>query len=294
MRVGVQLPDGLKRKAIEICDELEGDIILSGEHCFGACDIDLNLLKEVDIVYHFAHTKILDLEKVVYVPYFIDYNVEKICEILSNLKERRIALISTAQYCHKLTAIKEKLEMIGYSVELRKGRRTELPGQVLGCDYSAIKNSEAEAIVFVGDGIFHAKGAAIYSGKKVYALNPLNFELIEVGGADFLKERFLLISKCVGLKKLGIIVSSKPGQKRLKLAEEVQKKAKERGMKSLIVYFGDITPEKLENLPFEFYVNTACPRISYDDYRRFKIPIITPQEFDILLGIKKDLELDEI
>uniref|UniRef100_A0A7J2TGD7 2-(3-amino-3-carboxypropyl)histidine synthase n=1 Tax=Archaeoglobus fulgidus TaxID=2234 RepID=A0A7J2TGD7_ARCFL len=292
MRVGIQLPDGLKRKAIEICEEFD-DAILSGEHCFGACDVDLNLLNDVDVLYHFAHTRILGLEKVVYVPYFIDYDAEKVCEVISRLKEKSIALISTAQYCHKLSAIKECLEKMGFRIELNKGKRAELPGQVLGCDYSAIRNSKAEAVVFIGDGIFHAKGAAIYSGKKVYALNPMNLELLEIDARDFIRERFSLVSRCVGLEKLGIIVSSKPGQKRLKLAEEIRRKAKERRMKAVIIYFWDVTPEKLENLPFEFYVNTACPRISYDDFRRFKRPVITPQEFDLLMGIKKDLELDE-
>ncbi|MEM4472825.1 MAG: diphthamide biosynthesis enzyme Dph2 [Archaeoglobaceae archaeon] len=292
MRIGVQLPDGLKKKAIEICEEL-GDVILSGEHCFGACDIDLNLLNEVDVIFHYAHTKLLDLERIVYIPYFIDYDVEKVCEILLNLRERNVALISTVQYCKRLPEIKEKLEKNGFLVELKKGRRTEFLGQVLGCDYSAIRDSKAEAVIFIGDGIFHAKGAAVYSKKKVYALNPITLEIVEVKVEDFIRERFFQISRCVGLKNLGIIVSSKPGQKRIKLAEDIRKKAKERGLIAIIVYFGDITPEKLENLPFDFYVNTACPRISYDDYKRFSKPIITPQEFEVLIGLKEEIEMDE-
>ncbi|MEM2572649.1 MAG: diphthamide synthesis protein, partial [Archaeoglobaceae archaeon] len=97
-----------------------------------------------------------------------------------------------------------------------------------------------------------------------------------------------------GLKNLGILVSTKPGQKRLRLAEKIREKALKKGLKAIIVYIGEITPEKLENLPFDFYVNTACPRISYDDYKRFKMPIITPQEFEVLIGERKDLAIDEI
>ncbi|MCS7118492.1 MAG: diphthamide biosynthesis enzyme Dph2 [Archaeoglobaceae archaeon] len=293
MRIGVQLPDGLKKRAIEICEKL-GDVILSGESCFGACDIDFDLLEDVDILYHYAHTSILKIEKVVYVPYFLDYDVKKICESLKKLKEKRIALISTAQYCHKLPEIKENLEKFGFNVELKKGKRSEYLGLVVGCDYSVIKDSKAEAIVFIGDGIFHAKGAVIYSGRRVYALNPFNFELIEVKVEDFIRERYIQISRCVGLKNLGILVSTKPGQKRLKIAEEIKRKAKEYGLRAIVVYISEITPEKLENLPFDFYVNTACPRVSYDDYIRFKRPIITPQEFDFLLGLKNYLEIDEI
>lgn len=294
MRIGVQLPDGLKKKAIEICEKL-GDVLLSGESCFGACDIDLALLKDVDVLYHYAHTKILNIEKVVYVPFYIDYETEKVVEKLKEIKERKIALISTAQYCHKLPELKEKLEKAGFSVELKKGSsRVEMLGQVLGCDYSALKNSEADAVVFVGDGIFHPKGALIYTWKKVYSINPLNLELQEINAQEFIKERYFLISKCVGLRNLGILVSTKPGQKRLRLAEKIKEKAIKHGLKAIIVYIGDITPEKLENLPFEFYVNTACPRISYEDYKRFKSPIITPQEFEILIGERSDLTVDEI
>ncbi len=294
MRIGVQLPDGLKRRAIEICEKL-GSFMLSGETCFGACDIDLALLEDVDVLYHYAHTKLLDFEKVVYVPFYVDYEVEKVAEKLEEIKERNIALISTAQYCHKLPELKEVLEKRGFSVELKKGSsRVEMPGQVLGCNYSSLRDARADAIVFVGDGIFHARGALLYTGKKVYSINPLSFELQEIHVKDFLRERYFLISKCVGLKNLGILVSTKKGQKRLKLAEKIREKAIEHGLKAIIVYIGEITPEKLENLPFEFYVNTACPRISYDDYKRFRMPIITPQEFDVLIGERKDLLVDEI
>ncbi|MEM0022088.1 MAG: diphthamide biosynthesis enzyme Dph2 [Archaeoglobaceae archaeon] len=294
MRIGVQLPDGLKRKAIEICEKFE-NIVLSGESCFGACDIDLALLNDVDVLYHYAHTKLLNIEKVVYIPFYIDYDTEKVAERLKEIKEQKIALISTAQYCHKLPELKKSLERRGFFVELKKGNsRVEMPGQVLGCNYTALKNTEADAVVFVGDGVFHARGALLYTGKKVYSINPLNFELKEINAQEFTRERYFLISRCVGLKNLGILVSTKPGQKRLRLAEKIREKALKKGLKAIIVYIGEITPEKLENLPFDFYVNTACPRISYDDYKRFKMPIITPQEFEVLIGERKDLAIDEI
>lgn len=295
MRVGVQLPDGLKRKAFEICSELGSDVILSGESCFGACDLDLSLLADVDILYHYAHTEILKFGRVVYVPYFVDYDVERVVETIKIIPERYIGIISTAQYCQKLPEVKELLEASGFVVELRKGsERVKYAGQVLGCNYSALKDCKADAVVFVGDGLFHAVGASFYSRKKVYAVNPLNYELEVVQSEGFLKERYLQISRCKGLEKVGILVSTKPGQKRLKLAEELRKKALEREMKVLIVYINEITPEKLMNLPFEFYVNTACPRISYDDYRRFEKPILTPAEFEYLLGLREGIELDEI
>ncbi len=295
VRIGVQLPEGLKKRAFEICEDLGLDVILSGESCYGACDLDLSLLADVDILYHYAHTEILKFGRVVYIPYFLDYNVEKVVERIKGIPEREIALIATLQYCHKLSELKEVLEDSGFKVELKKGsERVKFPGQVLGCNYSALRDCKASTVVFVGDGTFHAIGASIYSRKRVYAVNPVNFDLINIDTSDFIKTRYLQVSRCVGLSRVGILVSTKPGQKRLNLAFSLKKLALESGMKALIVYIGDITPEKLMNLPFDFYVNTGCPRISYDDYQKFDRPIITPQEFEYLLNLRKEIGLDEI
>lgn len=295
MRIGLQLPDGLKKKAFEICESLGSDVILSGESCFGACDIDLNLLADVDVLYHYAHTEILKLERIIYISYFVDYDVERVANTIKRIPERNIALVATVQYCHKLPELKSLLESAGFSVELKKGsERVKYPGQILGCNYTALRDSRADAVVFVGDGLFHAIGASFYGGKKVYAVNPFSFELFEVDLGDFIRQRYLQLSRCIDQTRVGILVSTKPGQKRLNLAERLRREALNRGLKALIVYIGDITPEKLINLPFDFYVNTACPRISYDDYRRFEKPIITPSEFEYLLNLRKEIEMDEI
>ena len=44
------------------------------------------------------------------------------------------------------------------------------------------------------------------------------------------------------------------------------------------------------------FVSTACPRIAIDDYMQYEIPIITPVELDVVLGLKKweDYSFDEI
>ncbi|MFW5936213.1 MAG: diphthamide synthesis protein, partial [Candidatus Hadarchaeota archaeon] len=96
--VGIQLPDGLKFRCSEIIDRIEErgyQVILSGSGTYGACDIDANLLDAVDVLLHFGHTQILELDRVIYIPYFIDYDVNTY-DI--DIPERNIALIATAQY----------------------------------------------------------------------------------------------------------------------------------------------------------------------------------------------------
>lgn len=57
--VCIQLPDGLKPKAVEISNYLEkktnSEILIWADTCFGACDIPN--LKDVDLLIHFGHSK---------------------------------------------------------------------------------------------------------------------------------------------------------------------------------------------------------------------------------------------
>ncbi|HIP63332.1 MAG TPA: diphthamide biosynthesis enzyme Dph2 [Archaeoglobus profundus] len=296
-RIGIQLPNGLKHLSNDISTYFEEkgyEVIISGSGCYGACDIDLDLLKEVDALLHFVHTPIFEFKNVIYVPYVVDYDVNDIRKII-NIKGRSIALIASTQYAWKLNEVKKVLEEMGYKVELKKGsKRIKLPGQVLGCDYSVLKDSKAEAILFIGDGMFHPIGAALYSRKKVYMYSPLEKKFEEVKVDNFLKKRMIIVSKAMNGEKGAILVSKKVGQKRLKLALKLKKKAKEMGKHVDILYLDDITPEKLSNFLYDYYVNTACPRISYDDVDIFDTPILTPQEFEILIGSRNwdEYEID--
>jgi len=293
--VGIQLPNGLKYWSSEIAEKIENDgfeVILSASPTFGACDVDISLLQDVDVLLHFAHEPIFELDKVIYVPYRVDFDEKAVKRL--DIEESKIALIATAQYAWKLEKVKAVLEAEGYKVELKKGsKRVKLPGQVLGCNYSALKNTGAEAILFIGDGLFHPIGAAMYTGKKVYRFSPLSMEFEEVKTSDFLKERMLLISKAANARKFGIVVSTKIGQKRLALAKELKKKVVNAGKKADIIVADNFS---VENFNYDCYVNTACPRIAYDDWRNFSKPIITPQELEIAVGIRswEQYEMDEI
>ncbi len=297
-RIGIQIPDGLKYRCEKIAEFFESrgyEVVISGSACYGACDVDLDLLRDVDVLLHLAHTPIFDIDRVLYVPYYIDYDLEVFEDI--DIEEKRIALIASAQYAWKLPQVKEVLERRGYEVELKTGsKRVKMPGQVLGCNYTVLRNSKAEAVLFVGDGLFHPVGAKIYTKKKVYRFCPLDgeFEEVERDVEDFLRKRYVSISKAIEAERGAIIVSSKIGQKRLGLALKLKVLAKERGRNVEVIYLDDVTPQRLENFLYGYYVNTACPRISYDDVELYSVPILTPQEFEILLGVRKDYEVDEI
>ncbi|MFP4655923.1 MAG: diphthamide synthesis protein, partial [Methanohalobium sp.] len=72
--VGLQLPEGLKRQSIAIATELERstgvEVLISADPCYGACDLDTDILDNVDILFHFGHSELDDCkynEKIYYI-----------------------------------------------------------------------------------------------------------------------------------------------------------------------------------------------------------------------------------
>ncbi len=73
--VGVQVPEGLKRIASDLAREIEektgAEVIVSGDPCYGACDVDLDLCRAADLVIHVGHSEMMEgdplHDKVVYI-----------------------------------------------------------------------------------------------------------------------------------------------------------------------------------------------------------------------------------
>jgi 2-(3-amino-3-carboxypropyl)histidine synthase len=91
-------------------------------------------------------------------------------------------------------------------------------------------------------------------------------------------------------------MSTKPGQARPDLAMKIKNDLKINGRSGTLIAFDYISPENVDYLPFEAFINTACPRLTIDDYLRYKKPIITPVELEIVLNIRSwdEYTLDEI
>jgi 2-(3-amino-3-carboxypropyl)histidine synthase len=282
--VGLQFPEGLKIHAVKVArqieDETNATIIISADPCYGACDVaDMDMSGEVDLLVHFGHR-----------PLPIDYS------LLEGYK--RIGLVTTTQHLHLLDQIADFLEQNGKDILMSKGTGTTR-GQVLGCNFSAIKNIDADAFLYVGSGNFHALGIKLFTDKLVVVADPYLGEARKIDEfADrILRIRFARITKAMEAEKFGIIVSSKKGQSRLELAKILKKILEEEGKEAFILLLDDVSPDRL--LPFmelDAFVMTACPRIAIDDSKMYKKPLLTPQELEIALGRRKwdDYEIDEI
>jgi 2-(3-amino-3-carboxypropyl)histidine synthase len=100
------------------------------------------------------------------------------------------------------------------------------------------------------------------------------------------------MEKARDARNAGIIVSTKSGQQRMDLARRLESLSPT----AVIVTMQEVSPDELLNLGFDCYVNTACPRLAYDDQARFPVPVLSPQEFEILMGVRTwdDYTIDEI
>ena len=305
--VGLQFPEGLKMQAVKIAHEIEEEtdatVIISGDPCFGACDVgDLKMKGSVDLIVHYGHTPLpLKYEiPTLFIEAFANIDLKKDLEkCLDNLKDySKIGLVTTTQHLHLLNEIKDFLEDNGKDVVLGSSPSTR-KGQVLGCNFSSIKDLDVDVILFVGSGNFHPLGIKLFSNTPVLALDPYNSEIRKMDEyADrILRIRFARITKARSAKKWGILVSSKEGQYRMKLAKELKKILEDNKMEAYIILVDNVTPDALlPYLELDAFVVSACPRIAIDDSQMYKKPLLTPQELEIVLNKREweNYQLDEI
>lgn len=176
-------------------------------------------------------------------------------KVLKKIKVKgRAGLVTTAQHLDKL---KEAKKIIPNSV---------FGGQVLGCDVSAaekIKN-DVDFFIYVGTGAFHPLGVALKTGKEVLVANPLTNNISKISKKDIedykkrMKGKYL---RFLSAKKIGILVSTKPGQYQLEKAFKLQEILEK---PSYMFLANNFSEKELENYPdIDIFINTACPRIDF-------------------------------
>ena len=219
---------------------------------------------------------------------------------VSPLKGTKLGLVGSIQHLHLIFEYKERLEAVGYEVEIPVGgARLSFPGQVLGCNYSG-DSDEIGHYLFLGSGDFHPIGLVLHTGKPLAMLDPytggaeeMSFERIE----RILRQRFGLIMSCDEAESFGILIGEKPGQMRRNLALRMKRKIEKHGKKGYLLALEHIGPELIDFYPVDAFVNTACPRIAIDDAVKYAKPLITPFELEVALGEKQwenGYQFDEI
>jgi 2-(3-amino-3-carboxypropyl)histidine synthase len=292
--VGLQVPEGLKRTAQAIAKQIEEqtgtEVIISGDPCYGACDIDMDLCSEVDLMLHLGHAEIGEGPyNVIFLEARMTIDLKVAVEkAIPHLRSNKIGLATTVQHVHKLSQAIEVLKKHGIEGLVGPtGGRVKYPGQVLGCCYSTAKALDVDEFLFIGTGKFHPLGISLATGKRVVAADPVTDEVLNIDPDPMLRRRFGAVCRAADAKRFAILVSKKPGQKRMDLARRLFVLGEAKGKEMVLVYLDNIEPDRLLNLGVEVAVSTACPRIALDDAAKYRIPILTPPEFEVLVGERK-------
>ncbi len=180
-----------------------------------------------------------------------DYS--KISEIINKkISEKKIALC----YSNQFIEIAEKIEKIINKKVIQKI-------QILGCSNPKF-SKEVEAIILIGQGKFHSVSLAYESKLPTYILEGEEIKKInkeEIKKMEDKEKRMYL--KYLNSDKVGILITTKPGQQRIQKALKFSKNLKEK--KKYLFLTNDINPQEFENFQIDCWINTACPRIDLTD-----------------------------
>ena len=302
-RVLLQLPDGMRPFAFEIAEhirkETPSEVIISGDSCYGACDIASRQALELnaDLLIHYGHACFVQSPgvPVLYIEARIPIDVSQMVEaVLPDIAGwESVGLTSTIQHTPQLKEISQALGQRGVKALIGEGTDpTPEDGQVLGCSYAAATKlpEEVDGYIFIGGGRFHAIGLALRTGRPVIIANPYNGKVSRLDESELMqlaKKRMALITAAREAKTIGVLVSSKPGQRALADAMVLAEKLGDREVRAFLIYLDELRADQLNNFTEpEAFIETACPRIAIDGVAGVNRPILTTTEARVLLGEK--------
>ncbi len=294
----LQLPEGIKQEALRLANLFESktnaEVIVSGETCWGGCDLALEEAKllGVDLLVHYGHAPFM--KKVDFPVLYIEMQDKKsISELLKTslkpLKEyAKIGLVGSVQHLHQFDEAKNFLEKNGKEVFIpsKKGYAA-YDGHVVGCEYNSLKliTSNVDAFLVIGNQ-FHSLGAALSVKNPVYLLDMYNQEIVDMTPLKekVIKQRLFAIENVKKASRIGLIVALKPGQQfgSFKL---LKKKFIDKGKEVVVLTMREMTNDKLLNFyNIQAFIELACPRIAVEDYDKYERPLITFREAQVALG----------
>lgn len=302
MRILLQFPEGLKQEALRHAKKLESEgheVIISASPTFGACDLALDEARNIkaDKLVHFGHAEFHHVDfNVEYINYALDADLSILPESLEKLDGfKKIGLVTTIQHIHQLDKVKEFYEKNGKTVFIGKPYGfAKKNGQILGCDIgsAASIDREVDAIVYFGGGMFHPLGALLMTTKPFLVVEPFqgSVEFIDKYRDVYRKRSRGKIMASVDAKSFGILVTTKNGQHNMAMANLLKGKIEREGLSAGILVANTFDFESVSNMrEFDAFVNTACPRIAIDDTDRLPKPLLSANELNEVLNMKKEL-----
>lgn len=206
---------------------------------------------------------------------------------LRTIAPKKVALFASVQFL-TLEGVKKQLHDLHIEILTTRAKRTDKEVQILGCDayHESYKDpiiSTADAILYIGDGLFHPQ-AALYAQihqdtfKEVIIYDPIGNHMRIIGKENIQENIDKLrrnLKVFISAKTIGITVTLKPGQQYLHAAMKLREQLHAQGKDAYIFIDNTIDMGHFENYPFiEVWVNTACPRIGFDDIIHAPKPLL--------------------
>jgi diphthamide biosynthesis enzyme Dph1/Dph2-like protein len=180
---------------------------------------------------------------------------------------KELFLAYSIQYESEAKAIKSKLE----------SNHIKVAGfqQVLGCT----KLKTSFPILLIGSGKFHALNLALQNKTPVYIYNNSCITETDPKELENLKKKTqIALNRFFVSNKVGILVSTKPGQENLNKAEKLKEKIIEKfpEKKAYILISNHINISEFENFDIDLFINTSCPGLINDSSKIINIDDILP------------------
>ena len=304
--VALQFPDGLRDYATEIERILRGktegvEFLISADPTYGACDIALSLQRlGVDLLVHFGHTEMPSITHlynwdVLFVAARHRMDVATVAAKGARVVREKtggstVGIVTTAQHAHKLQEMADAMKADGFTVLVGRGDdRLGTAAQLLGCNFTAGTSidQDVDGFVYVGSGDFHPIAIEFGTRKPVVLADPYSGEVrtIEDVMDRLMRQRFATIQRAKDAKAFGILVGTRVGQERMRLARGLKAMLEKKGLEAHLIALDFFSWDNLQYFRhLDALVNTSCPRITTDDYARYPMPMLTPQELEIVLG----------
>ena len=313
--IGIQIPEGMKPYINSVIDYIRErrntEIVVAVNPCFGSCDIQVSQMKMLGVnkLFHFGNSGMsyLSSKDIVFIELFSKINIEPLMgDIIRLLKEKNIkniGLISNVQFIKDIDSLRDLLKTEGFNPIIGLGDdRIKYVGQIIGCNLSSVRsiNEKVDVFVLICQGEFHVSMIPLITSKDILLVEPIEKRVrwYESKGASIIDNRLKIIKESAEKCNFGVIISTKPGQQRKKLAISLCDKLRKSGKHAYLLATDNIYPMYLDQLNIDVFISTACPRlvlIEPGDKNFFKKPILTSAELDILLsGNYSQYKLDEI
>jgi len=287
-RILVEAPLGMKSVALEVARRIGADV--SGRNVWGICDIGYAdaILLGYDTIVHLAHEISPNVLKNLSAN--LNCRVEKLgeCDLIviggvrvlvvpvyykpvGELVERLATTIGKFD-----GSVEYSLPFKLYAEEISRRVGAELsPSAITGCYISRRVN---KALV-VSSGYFHALTIKLFNpSAKVLLADPFRGVVEDVEGVfrRYLALKVDALNKAVRARNIVAVVTTKAGQRPPHVVEAVRR------MGLAVVVADEVSPELINNLSVDAVVNTACPRIGFDDLDRVNKPVVNVGEYSVV------------